>query len=1011
MKIIFFKLIYIILLIEFIRSEETISIENEPNEYSIHYFGYFKNHERIEILRNFLRSNFIDQYEIKNKNSVFIKYPSDFDVVKLNQSIDHILRKNNSINGIRDILPHKKVLKKLQFNENDAANFSCRQPLQYLDNEQNLVIHSDKKFKNRQIFRAIPKQIINQLNVKYFWEKGFTGNGINVAIFDTGLEKDHPHFKNVIERIDFTDENNPDDKIGHGTFVCGVIASHKECLGLAPDANIYIFKVFTNNQVSYTSWFLDAFNYAIKKKIHVLNLSIGGPDFMDLAFVEKVREVTSNGIIMVSGIGNDGPLYGTLNNPADQLDVIGVGGINSDDQIAKFSSRGMTTWELPFGYGRVKPDIVTYGTHVRGSKRKSGCRTLSGTSVASPIVAGAIALLLSSLKKSERNLMNPGSVKQILMSSADRLKDANLFEQGYGKLNLIEAYKTIKRYKPQASAVPSYIDLTECPLFWPYCSQPLYYTGIPVILNITILNGMSASGKFSQQPKWNPSNLKNGNYLKLSFSYSTPTLWPWSGYLAIEIKVDKSASDFDGLVDGVIKFEIGNDLNSSHVSEVKLYLKARIIPTPPRKQRILWDQFHNLRYPSGYFPRDDLKMKNDPLDWNADHIHTNFKDMYHYLRNSGYYIESLGNNYNCFDAENYGILMIVDPEDEFHKSEIQKIYDDVTKKGLSLMIFADWFNTSVIKAAKFYEENTRKWLTPLTGGANIPSLNEFLEPYGIAFSDRIYEGEYQIGDHTTIFSSGVSISKFPQSESNYLISRKLRDQGEAFLADYSNKTSQKSKIEQVPILGLVRLSQDKPDVEPGRIVVYGDSNCIDSSHIKKDCFWLLSALIEFATHNVLYSAFKESTSENFESKNYKQILRLEKTGFENYSKILDKEFLACKKWQDEPEYPIDSVLENELPNQDNNYNFLNLGKNFNLEDFKNEPISKEEYANDHDQQIYGDEVRKEHEIMSNEANFILKDYNLLFFQIAILVLVLIFCYVKFCKNRLRGRIKRSNYKK
>lgn len=50
---------------------------------------------------------------------------------------------------------------------------------------------------------------------------------------------------------------------------------------------------------------------------------------------------------MVSAIGNDGPLYGTLNNPADQMDVIGVGGINFDNQIAKFSSRGMTTWELP----------------------------------------------------------------------------------------------------------------------------------------------------------------------------------------------------------------------------------------------------------------------------------------------------------------------------------------------------------------------------------------------------------------------------------------------------------------------------------------------------------------------------------------------------------------------------------------------------------------------------------------------------------------------------------------
>jgi hypothetical protein len=61
---------------------------------------------------------------------------------------------------------------------------------------------------------------------------------------------------------------------------------------------------------SYTSWFLDAFNYAIHKRIHVLNLSIGGPDFQDRPFVEKVWEMSANNIIVVSAIGNEGPLYG-----------------------------------------------------------------------------------------------------------------------------------------------------------------------------------------------------------------------------------------------------------------------------------------------------------------------------------------------------------------------------------------------------------------------------------------------------------------------------------------------------------------------------------------------------------------------------------------------------------------------------------------------------------------------------------------------------------------------------
>ncbi|KAG4180139.1 hypothetical protein ERO13_A10G147200v2 [Gossypium hirsutum] len=155
-------------------------------------------------------------------------------------------------------------------------------------------------------------------------------------------------------------------------------------------------------QVSYTSWFLDAFNYAIAINMDVLNLSIGGPDYLDLPFVEKVWEITANNIIMVSAIGNDGPLYGTLNNPADQSDVIGVGGIDYSDHIASFSSCGMSTWEIPHGYGRVKPDVVAYGREIMGSKISTGCKQLSGTSVASPVVAGVVCLLVSIIPENRR---------------------------------------------------------------------------------------------------------------------------------------------------------------------------------------------------------------------------------------------------------------------------------------------------------------------------------------------------------------------------------------------------------------------------------------------------------------------------------------------------------------------------------------------------------------------------------------------------------------------------------
>lgn len=120
-------------------------------------------------------------------------------------------------------------------------------------------------------------------------------------------------------------------------------------------------------------------------------------------------------------------------------------------------------------------------------------------------------------------------------------------------------------------------------------------------------------------------------------------------------------------------------------SVITLHVKAAIIPTPPRQRRILWDQFHNLRYPAGYFPRDNLRMKNDPLDWNGDHIHTNFRDMYASLRSAGYFVEVLGSPFTCFDATQYGALLMVDLEDEFFPEEVEKLRVDVEQKGLSVV--------------------------------------------------------------------------------------------------------------------------------------------------------------------------------------------------------------------------------------------------------------------------------------------------------------------------------------
>ena len=495
---------------------------------------------------------------------------------------------------------------------------------------------------------AAARHVVDAFDAAALWREGFSGKGVKTGVFDTGVRADHPHFRKIKERTNWTHERTLNDGLGHGTFVAGVVASQDgECPGFAPDAEIHTFRVFTNDQVSYTSWFLDAFNYAIATEVNVINLSIGGPDYLDLPFVEKIDEIVANGIIMVSAIGNDGPLYGTLNNPADQLDVIGVGGVDYRDKIASFSSRGMSTHELPHGYGRVKPDVVAYGRDVMGSKIAGGCRSLSGTSVASPVVAGAVTLLASVIPVERRwKILNPGVMKQALVEGADVIPGGPMiYEQGAGKLNLHASREILRDYEPRASLVPGSLDFTACPYMWPHCRQALYHGAMPFMFNATVVNGMGLTGWLEAAPVWTPTDGDDGDdgdrsddlgkHLDVRFEFSD-VLWPYSGYLAFYARVKKSASALEGVASGVITFTVlsppGPDETTLRRSTVRVPVKFQVIKTPPREKRVLWSQYHSVRYPPGYVPRDNLDAKNDILDWHGDHPHTNYHGMYDALR-------------------------------------------------------------------------------------------------------------------------------------------------------------------------------------------------------------------------------------------------------------------------------------------------------------------------------------------------------------------------------------------
>jgi len=293
------------------------------------------------------------------------------------------------------------------------------------------------------------------------WSRGLAGQGVRVAVLDTGLGDTPAPATGAVERSCWTHEGEAGDWSGHGSMVAAVAAgggttpgaeadeAASRCSGVAPGAGVLSLRVFARGQESYTSWIVDALNHALARGADVVNLSVGGPDSGDAVLTDKVQELLDAGVTVVSAIGNDGPHWGTLNSPADMQGVIGVGGgewpgasscpgagSTADGRpgvaaaVSAFSSRGMVTWGVGRpGYGRLKPDLVAPArdvagysgkepgqsaqaspgqpgaggirapSHPAGGSRGGGCSALSGTSVSSPAAAGAAALAVQALRR------------------------------------------------------------------------------------------------------------------------------------------------------------------------------------------------------------------------------------------------------------------------------------------------------------------------------------------------------------------------------------------------------------------------------------------------------------------------------------------------------------------------------------------------------------------------------------------------------------------------------------
>ncbi len=303
------------------------------------------------------------------------------------------------------------------------------------------------------VARPLLDRSTTQVGAPAAWAAGLTGAGVTVAVVDTGVEDDHPDLVgSEVAGRDFTREQDGVDRIGHGTHVAATIASHRAPYrGVAPDARLLDAKVCYADGNCPESVIIEGMRWAAEQGADVVNVSLGLAATDDVDPVEAAVDAlsASHGTLFVISAGNTGRAgAGTVLSPGTADSALTVGAVNRDDSLAGFSSRGPRVPD-----GAVKPDITAPGVDVVAAKASTGGSpgtpvggdhtALSGTSMASPHVAGAAALL------AQRHPDWSGAqLKATLTASAKPNAEVGVHEQGSGRLDIAEALSTTVTSQP-----------------------------------------------------------------------------------------------------------------------------------------------------------------------------------------------------------------------------------------------------------------------------------------------------------------------------------------------------------------------------------------------------------------------------------------------------------------------------------------------------------------------------------------------------------------------------------
>lgn len=273
------------------------------------------------------------------------------------------------------------------------------------------------------------ERILNIIHASYAYQYGLFGQGIGVAVLDTGISLHQDlagriaGFYDYVNRLDAAYDDN-----GHGTHISGIIGAKNSSLshGVAPECRLFGFKVLDRNgngRIEDTCKAVEDIIQINRRKhdtIRIINISVGMTDSVQPKLQQRllntVETAWDSGIVVIAAAGNNGPGENTITSPGISKKVITVGSL--DDGWKSSGGRGYSG-RGPTDECVIKPEILMPGTNIVScANRKSGYARKSGTSMAVPVLSGVIALLLNAYPS-----LTPNEVKMRLFYAA---KQTNL---------------------------------------------------------------------------------------------------------------------------------------------------------------------------------------------------------------------------------------------------------------------------------------------------------------------------------------------------------------------------------------------------------------------------------------------------------------------------------------------------------------------------------------------------------------------------------------------------------